>query len=305
MYETIVMRTGEYKGQRANKFKVFICYIRDTGGDFASHLKYSLERFGIPAFLDTEDIPKTFKGTEKWWECRDRAIRDSEIFLLIITVGVEISTEVRKEITLALNENKEIMCLRHRDIKPNILINLKDKPLNLKDFNQIEFKTEEDLARQVIINVREERPKTPSYEKYPHHFPVIDFRITQSVRNNLQIRRKFPSIGFNISNPNDYPLRAKVEVRPILGEKDLGLLKDSKGYYSGEELWNLNPRRTIFGNFSVPKECIDSTEDLKIEVTVMAIDPDGRSYVYLPQCWSYVRKHNYWFLEPRSFVKST
>jgi len=299
------MRTGEHKGQRSSEFKVFICYVRDTGGDFASHLKSSLKRREIPAFLDTEDIPKIFKGTEKWWEHRDQAIRDSEIFLFIITAGVETSSEVRKEINLALNENKPIMCLLHHDLKPNIVIDLKDKRLNLEIFNQIAFETKEDLVRKVVINVGEERPKAPSHEKYPHRFPVIDFRITQSVRNNPLIRREFPSIGFNISNPNDYPLRAKVEARPILGGKDLGLLEDSKGYYTGEELWNLNPRKTIFGNFSVPKKCVDSTEDLKIEVRVTAIDQYGRSYAYLPQCWSYVRKHNYWFLEPRSFVKWT
>lgn len=92
-------------GGKTTGFKIFICYIRDTGKDFASHLKKGLERQGIHAFLDIEDVPKKSKEME-WWKFRDQAIRDSEIFLLLITIGIEASSEVRKEIALARKEKK-------------------------------------------------------------------------------------------------------------------------------------------------------------------------------------------------------
>ena len=66
-------------------------------------------------------------------------------------------------------------------------------------------------------------------------------------------------------------------------------------------MWNLNPRHTFFGNFSVPKKCVDSGEDLKTEVNVTIIDPYDRSHELLPVCYTYVRDKKYWFTESTSF----
>lgn len=145
------------------------------------------------------------------------------------------------------------------------------------------------------------------YEKYTRHLvPPIHFEVTQIIRDNPSLLRKFPNVGFNLTHLGDFlPVKVKVELKNILGGRDLGIMKDSKGYYSGEALWNLNPRTKIFGNFSVPKECAKSTEDLRIEVRVTIIDQHERAHKYLPQCWTYVREENYWFLEPRSFTKWT
>jgi len=147
------------------------------------------------------------------------------------------------------------------------------------------------------------------YEKYTRHVvPRVHFEITQIVRGNPSLPpRRFPNVGFNIAH-TDYrflPVTAKVEVKHILGGKDLGIMDDPTGYYSGETEWNLNPTTIIFGNFSVPKECAESPEDLKIEVRVTIIDQYGRPHKLLPQCWTYVGKDNYWFLEPRSFTEWT
>ena len=146
------------------------------------------------------------------------------------------------------------------------------------------------------------------YEKYTRHLvPPILYRVTQIVNNNPQLpRRRLPNVGFCLSNLGDHlPVKVKVEAKTILGKDDLGLIKGRYGYYSGKSLWNLNPRITIFGNFGIPKKCVDSTEDLKIEVRVTVIDQYEREHRHLPQCWTYVRKDNYWFLEPRSFTKWT
>lgn len=144
------------------------------------------------------------------------------------------------------------------------------------------------------------------YENFTRHLvPPIHFEITQSIRGNYKIPpRKFPNVGFNISHNgiNFLPVNALVEIRHILDEKDLGVMKDTTGYYSGKTEWNLNPTTIFFGNFTVPKECADSTLDLKIEVRVTVIDQYRRPHRYLPHAWTYVRKDNYWFLEPRSFT---
>jgi hypothetical protein len=144
------------------------------------------------------------------------------------------------------------------------------------------------------------------YEKYTRHLvPPIHFEITQIVRNDPRFPpRNLPDVGFNLSHLGDsLPVKVKVEAKTILGGKDLGLIEGKYGYYSGKALWNLNPRTLIFGHFNVPEECADSTEDLKIEVRITIIDQYDRDHSYLPQCWTYVRKENYWFLEPRSFTE--
>jgi hypothetical protein len=145
------------------------------------------------------------------------------------------------------------------------------------------------------------------YEKYTRHLvPPIHFEVTQIVGNNPTMTRNLPDVGFNLSHLGDsLPVKAKVEAKIILGEKDLGSVKSRYGYYAGEAEWNLNPRTLVFGHFSVQKECVESAEELKIEVRLTIIDQYERRHKYLPQGWTYVRKSNNWFLEPRSFTKWT
>ena len=144
------------------------------------------------------------------------------------------------------------------------------------------------------------------YEKYTRHLvPPIHFRITQTIQNNLSILREFPNVGFNLSHRGAMflPVRVKVEAKVILGEKDLGLIEDKKGYYCGKTLWHLNPTVTIFGNFTVPNKCVNTKEDIKIEVRATVVDQYEREHEHLPLCWTYMREKNRWFLEPRSFAK--
>jgi len=147
------------------------------------------------------------------------------------------------------------------------------------------------------------------YEKHTRHLvPPIHFEVTQVIRDNLSLGlRKFPNVGFNLSHNGVVflPVRVKVEAKVILGGKDLGFIEDEKGYYNGKTAWHLNPTSKVFGNFNVPKMYVESTDDFKIEVRVTVIDEYGREHRHLPQCWTYMRKNNYWFLEPRSFTRWT
>jgi hypothetical protein len=157
------------------------------------------------------------------------------------------------------------------------------------------FRTKEIKARRDQI-----------YENYTRRLvPPIHFEITQVIREDFTLPlRAFPNVGFNIShNGAEFlPVNAVVEINHILGGKDLGVMKDSAGYYSGETEWNLNPTTAFYGNFTVPPECANSDLDLKIEVRITVIDQYRRPHKYLPHAWTYVRKDNYWFLEPRSFT---
>jgi hypothetical protein len=119
--------------------------------DFAIHLKECLTDETYRAFLDLRDIPKEFLGTSRWFDVRDEAIRNSKRFLLIMTVGIESSEEVAKELFLARNtQNMKFMYLRHEDLQPEILIKYDGKTINLGEGNQEEFSTKEELARKVL-----------------------------------------------------------------------------------------------------------------------------------------------------------
>jgi hypothetical protein len=147
-----------------------------------------------------------------------------------------------------------------------------------------------------------------AYEEYTKHLipKNVSFEITQVIRGNpLFPLRKFPNVGFNLSVGDSPPIRAKVEVKIILGKRNLGIIRDETGYYSGGTEWNLQPNSTTFGNFSVTGNVADSTKDLWIEVRVTLIDQLDRLHKLPPLCWKYVREHNHWYLEPRQFTKWT
>ena len=123
------------------KFDVFICYKQDTGDDFADRLWNGLRDREIFAFLDVEDIPKRFKGTDKWWKFRDQAIRHCNVFLMIVTDGFEKSDEIRKEITLANAEEKDLMCMMEKGLRPNVQTALLLQNVELRDLQQTRLST--------------------------------------------------------------------------------------------------------------------------------------------------------------------
>lgn len=140
------------------------------------------------------------------------------------------------------------------------------------------------------------------YEKYTKQLvPPAQFNVMPTFENKGVI--SLPRVGFTISHLGDRnAVNAKVNVRVFLGKMEVPLGGNPKRpYYSGGIIWNLNPRQMFLGNFSIPKECVDSSEDLRLEIQVTIIDPYERYHDLLPVCFSYVRKEKYWFLEPTSF----
>jgi hypothetical protein len=144
-------------------YDVFIAYKKNTGKGFAKHLKDCLTQEGFRAFLDTVDIPKEFEGTEKWFTIRDEAIKNSKRFLLVITISIESSEEVAKELFLARSvPNIKLIYARHDELtSPEIQIALNDEIINLAEGNQMTFSSEDDLARQILkILVQDEKNLT-------------------------------------------------------------------------------------------------------------------------------------------------
>lgn len=137
------------------------------------------------------------------------------------------------------------------------------------------------------------------YDMFTQHLvPIVNFYVTQLIRDNPTFpRRRFPGVGTVLvhAGPLALPVKAKIEVKHILGGKDLGIMEDPKGYYSGKTEWSLNPGKRTFGNFTARARAI--------EARVTIIDRYGREHKLLAECWTYVRKDNHWFLEPRSFTK--
>jgi len=114
---------------------------------------------------------------------------------------------------------------------------------------------------------------------------------------------RLPKVGFVVENRGSFlSAKFKVYVRVFLGSEELGtIVNPKKPYYSGGIVWNLNAGHIFFGNFRVHKKCVDSTNDLKIEVQVTAIDEYDRPHKLLPACYSYVRGKDCWFTDPTSF----
>jgi hypothetical protein len=133
------------------------------------------------------------------------------------------------------------------------------------------------------------------YDQYTMHLvPPIDFGPTQELSNGT---RKLPHVGFRITHHGDSnPVQVLVATHIFLGSEDLGI--PETGHYSGKKAWNLNPRFSIMGHFSVPDKTVLSQEPLQIDFTVTVIDQYERHHNLLPMRWVYMRDQNAWYLEP-------
>jgi len=129
-------------------FDVFLCYKKSSGKDFADHLKSGLEELGFHTFEDCKDIPRTVDTEEGWAFVRDKALEQSRYFVLIMTPGFELSSEVVKEIGVARKQpNKTFVFFRLRNMKRNIVVNLGDEKFDIGKLEQVSFDSKEELLR--------------------------------------------------------------------------------------------------------------------------------------------------------------
>jgi len=139
-------------------YQAFICYKRNTAEDFATHLKKGLEEAGIHTFLDITDIPEKFKGTQEWTTSRDNAINESKYFIFIITQSFDISTEIKKELTIARSsKDKQFIYFKHADLSSRLTIELDGQAVDLGKQQHVSFNSKHELLRNAITVIKEHK----------------------------------------------------------------------------------------------------------------------------------------------------
>lgn len=136
--------------RKKKRYRFFICYVHDTGGDFARHLKKSFKRRNIPAFLDDEDIPQNCVKKSEWRKCRDDALCNSNTILFVVTEGFEKSPEVKREVFSTFKKGLAVKIFRYEYLTTEIIVKSKNKEINLGKYQQTSFETKEELVRKVL-----------------------------------------------------------------------------------------------------------------------------------------------------------
>ena len=136
----------------------FISYSRKDK-DFALQLGRELKSAGFLVWLDQLDIAT---GT-RWDDAVERALRECEIFLIILTPASTSSENVKDEIGYAIDHGKRIL---------PVLLEEGDVPLRLRrfqyvDFTKMDFSDGVERAKQLLENLLNERsiPVSPTNPK--------------------------------------------------------------------------------------------------------------------------------------------
>ena len=114
-------------------------------------MKAGIEELGLHTFLDTKDIPQVVAGQEGWAMIRDQALEESKFFILIMTPGFNLSSEVIKEIDMARKQtNKTFIFFRHRNMGRKIVVNFANDSLDIGRLEQVSFESKEELLRLAV-----------------------------------------------------------------------------------------------------------------------------------------------------------
>jgi hypothetical protein len=105
--------------------RAFISYSR-TNKDFAVKLTRGLRSAGYPVWFDQFDIPTG----SRWDDEVEKALRDSSIFMIILTPASISSENVKDEIGYAIDHGKRIL---------PVLLESCDVPLRLRRFQYVDF----------------------------------------------------------------------------------------------------------------------------------------------------------------------
>jgi len=265
----------------------------------------------------------------EYWGSSDKTSKDaslkkleeSDIYIGIIgffycsTVDPESGksiTQLEYEYAKALSKPRYVF-LKHDDtlVKPSFVEQDPKNIPKLKAFKELikndrlysTFRTPDELALEVVLALDKGLKEQGRYLESP--VPIVGFGLFQDLYlPNRHLRTDLPQVVTLFTTPSNVPAKTKIKLTVFLGCKKLGVVEDEKGYYSGRTVHNVNPPH-YHGNFVVPRECVDSTEALIIQVDKTLVDKDGKEFPQFPVCYAYVRRSekdpgNYWFLEPTS-----
>ena len=139
---------------------------------------------------------------------------------------------------------------------------------------------------------------SPNYEE-AHRKKREDYEPADNVQ--------FPQVPFNWHNWSPYQLKIRLEVRVVLGGRNLGFIDDRKGYYNGKANILVEPYHGGIrdGCFTLPPDCARSGEETTIEARARILDQNDASkneYVIL-KSWTYDAEKKEWFHEPKAFTE--
>ena len=164
------------------RYDVFVSYEEKTGLDFAVHLKETLKKKGVRAYVAQEN------AREDWRSSIDNAIKGCKHFVVIITELACSSTEVKREIELAQSLGKDIIPCKHEDTPRS----LTSKLSFLDRIQQLDFDTKEDLARGVLIKIREPRIREEVTKLVPRVFSSETYGALRARKLNDIIESVYP-----------------------------------------------------------------------------------------------------------------
>ena len=137
----------------------------------------------------------------------------------------------------------------------------------------------------------------PSTGKW-NPLPVIKFNIM-----GVNLKRALPQVGWELTNHSSFQLRIRIEVHPWLGKRDLlPLILDDD--INGKKSYTAEPNSLVWtnGTFTLPHECVNSTEELVLEIRSFVTDvnePQKAEHKMLSSTWKYVSSGDYWFYYPQ------
>ena len=147
------------------------------------------------------------------------------------------------------------------------------------------------------------------YEKYtrqyvaPLQYSISQFKNAWAPRQELP--RQFPDVSLCVANLSDYLwTKLTVALTGILNGQKVELeLKDR--LYRGEKVWNLNPRRLVYGHFEIMNERLRklrSDDRLEVRIQIIQEDPLGRRHELLQDGYVYKqgdsKTQDSWYFEP-------
>ncbi len=136
------------------------------------------------------------------------------------------------------------------------------------------------------------------FERYTIHLvPPIHIELVEIA--NLDTDK--PRVGTRIVHQsNQNPVNLTLKLDAYVGKEKMDTIKNQ--FYSGEIVWNLNPRTIVGGSFGIEKDWIESGEKFRIELNPTIIDIYERAHPLLPFCYTYVGKErNTWSYDPAPF----
>jgi hypothetical protein len=159
------------------------------------------------------------------------------------------------------------------------------------------------ITQYITEKLNPERGKTESKVLVPspkswNPLPVIKFNVM-----GVHLKRALPQVGWELTNHSPYQLKIRIEVHPWLGKRDLfPLVLDAD--INGKKSYSAEPNSIVWtnGTFTLPQECVASTEELVLEIRSFVTDvnePQKGEHGMLSSTWKYVIAGDYWYYYPQ------